>query len=305
MRNYSDYFIRKEIHMKSVMIDNLTIEDIAFSGKNMINSPGFHNIIEAIILWDQVYYPNNEKSIFWKYLTQEQKVEKYISPCIEDKKIENIAEQIYYEKYKKKYSKNIAMRAIEYDLLANSMGCDYLPCKARRLFLRDIDYYKQDNIIGTISNLKVGKDDIMKFVDKTTQDRLKEFNSSVGSKSIEIKVPILSHYVIGNKPDGKTYFEYAQQLKCKSRIRIFSDYIENVEKEWEYGNFRPYMQLCNDINDIVNDINKIDKKLIFEIMVVVKIIPKIEFDIFDIRKYNISFVKKIVRYVFDNNRRNM
>lgn len=305
MRNYSDYFIRKEIHMKSVMIDNWTIEDIAFSGKNMINSPGFHNIIEAIILWDQVYYPNNEKSIFWKYLTQEQKVEKYISPCIEDKKIENIAEQIYYEKYKKKYSKNIAMRAIEYDLLANSMGCDYLPCKARRLFLRDIDYYKQDNIIGTISNLKVCKDDIMKFVDKTTQDRLKEFNSSVGSKSIEIKVPILSHYVIGNKPDGKTYFEYAQQLKCKSRIRIFSDYIENVEKEWEYGNFRPYMQLCNDINDIVNDINKIDKKLIFEIMAVVKIIPKIEFDIFDIRKYNISFVKKIVRYVFDNNRRNM
>ena len=291
--------------MKSVMIDNWTIEDIAFSGKNMINSPGFHNIIEAIILWDQVYYPNNEKSIFWKYLTQEQKVEKYISPCIEDKKIENIAEQIYYEKYKKKYSKNIAMRAIEYDLLANSMGCDYLPCKARRLFLRDIDYYKQDNIIGTISNLKVCKDDIMKFVDKTTQDRLKEFNSSVGSKSIEIKVPILSHYVIGNKPDGKTYFEYAQQLKCKSRIRIFSDYIENVEKEWEYGNFRPYMQLCNDINDIVNDINKIDKKLIFEIMAVVKIIPKIEFDIFDIRKYNISFVKKIVRYVFDNNRRNM
>mgnify|MGYP004699117093 CR=1 FL=1 len=65
------------------------------------------------------------------------------------------------------------------------------------------------------------------------------------------------------------------------------------------------MQLCNDINDIVNDINKIDKKLIFEIMAVVKIIPKIEFDIFDIRKYNISFVKKIVRYVFDNNRRNM
>ena len=64
MRNYSDYFIRKEIHMKSVMIDNWTIEDIAFSGKNMINSPGFHNIIEAIILWDQVYYPNNEKSIF-------------------------------------------------------------------------------------------------------------------------------------------------------------------------------------------------------------------------------------------------
>lgn len=184
MRNYSDYFIRKEIHMKSVMIDNWTIEDIAFSGKNMINSPGFHNIIEAIILWYQVYYPNNEKSIFWKYLTQEQKVEKYISPCIEDKKIENIAEQIYYEKYKKKYSKNIAMRAIEYDLLANSMGCDYLPCKARRLFLKDIDYYKQDNIIGTISNLKVGKDDIMKFVDKTTQDRLKEFNSSVGSKSM-------------------------------------------------------------------------------------------------------------------------
>ena len=69
------------------MIDNWVIEDIATLGKNMIYSSGFHKIIEAIILWDKVYYPNNEKSTFWKILTQEQKVEEYLIPCSEDKKI--------------------------------------------------------------------------------------------------------------------------------------------------------------------------------------------------------------------------
>lgn len=53
--------------MKSVMIDNWAIEDIAALGKNMIYSSGFHNIIEAIILWDKVYYPNNENQHFGKY----------------------------------------------------------------------------------------------------------------------------------------------------------------------------------------------------------------------------------------------
>ena len=115
--------------MKSVMIDNWVIEDIATLGKNMIYSSGFHKIIEAIILWDKVYYPNNEKSTFWKILTQEQKVEEYLIPCSEDKKIENVANQIYSEKYKKEYSKNIAMRAIEYDILADSIGCDYFQVK--------------------------------------------------------------------------------------------------------------------------------------------------------------------------------
>ncbi len=65
------------------------------------------------------------------------------------------------------------------------------------------------------------------------------------------------------------------------------------------------MQLCNDINDIVNDISKMDRELICSMSVLFKVIPKIEFDIYDIRKYNISFIKKIVRYAFDNNRRNM
>lgn len=291
--------------MKSVMIDNWVIEDIATLGKNMIYSSRFHKIIEAIILWDKVYYPNNEKSTFWKILTQEQKVEEYLIPCSEDKKIENVANQIYSEKYKKEYSKNIAMRAIEYDILADSIGCDYLPCKERCEFFIDTDYYKYDNIIGTISNTRVDKSEIMRYVDKTTQHKLKEFNGSVGKESIEIKVPLLSHYVIGNKPIDKTYFEYAKQLKKDFRIKSFSTYFENVEKEWEYGNFRPYMQLCNDINDIVNDISKMDRELICSMSVLFKVIPKIEFDIYDIRKYNISFIKKIVRYAFDNNRRNM
>lgn len=55
------------LYMKSVMIDNWAIEDIAALGKNMIYSSGFHNIIEAIILWDKVYYPNNENQHFGKY----------------------------------------------------------------------------------------------------------------------------------------------------------------------------------------------------------------------------------------------
>ena len=235
-------------------------------------------------------------------VTEQEKAQSFLNLIMdsdEDKKIyldrwESVKDsKVFKKNYRKGFSqnrftreqfKNIAMRAIEYDILADSIGCDYLPCKERCEFFIDTDYYKYDNIIGTISNTRVDKSEIMRYVDKTTQDKLKEFNGSVGKESIEIKVPLLSHYVIGNKPIDKTYFEYAKQLKKDFRIKSFSTYFENVEKEWEYGNFRPYMQLCNDINDIVNDISKMDRELICSMSVLFKVIPKIEFDIYDIRK---------------------
>lgn len=80
--------------------------------------------------------------------------------------------------------------------------------------------------------------------------------------------------------------------------------MDKVESEWDKGNFRPYMQLCNDIEEIVNNISKDNMRFAAETNFI-KIVPKIEFNIFDIRKYRLIFIKKIIKCVFDNNRRNI
>ena len=141
-------------------------------------------------------------------------------------------------------------------------------------------------------------------IDKTTQDKLKEFNEKVGAHLIRLNVPVLSNYVIETKPQNKTYYEYAYDLKKKGYIREFIKFVDKVESEWDKGNFRPYMQLCNDIEEIVNNISKDNMRFAAETNFI-KIVPKIEFNIFDIRKYRLIFIKKIIKCVFDNNRRNI
>ena len=57
--------------MKNVLIDNWFLENIAFKYNDQLqlfSSQEFLNILEAILLWDNVYYPENEYSHFWQYL---------------------------------------------------------------------------------------------------------------------------------------------------------------------------------------------------------------------------------------------
>lgn len=292
--------------MKNVMIDNWGLESLAFAGEKVHNCPEFHKMLAAIILWDNVYYPCNEKSYFWKIISQEQGVEKYLKPCADydDESFSRLAVQIYNNQYKEMYTKNLAVGAIKYNMVAESKGCDYLPCAKRSEFFLKTDYLSSDNLYNTITCKGIDKNDLFSVIDKTTQDKLKEFNEKVGAHLIRLNVPVLSNYVIETKPQNKTYYEYAYDLKKKGYIREFIKFVDKVESEWDKGNFRPYMQLCNDIEEIVNNISKDNMRFAAETNFI-KIVPKIEFNIFDIRKYRLIFIKKIIKCVFDNNRSNI
>ena len=53
--------------MREVLIDNWTLEDMVFDlydTDRLLSNPSFHNILEAIVLWDNIYFPNNEYFFF-------------------------------------------------------------------------------------------------------------------------------------------------------------------------------------------------------------------------------------------------
>lgn len=66
------------------------------------------------------------------------------------------------------------------------------------------DYLSSDNLYNTITCKGIDKNDLFSVIDKTTQDKLKEFNEKVGAHLIRLNVPVLSNYVIETSLDKGT-----------------------------------------------------------------------------------------------------
>ena len=71
-----------EPRMNNVLIDNWSLENIIHDLDNidlLLRNPTFHNILEALFLWDNIYFPKNEFSLYWNLLLEDS-VLKGISP---------------------------------------------------------------------------------------------------------------------------------------------------------------------------------------------------------------------------------
>lgn len=71
--------------MADIMIDNWTLQRAAISINDTyekISSPNeeYVKLIEALVLWDHVYFIDNEYSQYWKKFLYRFGYEKYLSP---------------------------------------------------------------------------------------------------------------------------------------------------------------------------------------------------------------------------------
>lgn len=81
--------------MADIMIDNWTLQRAAISINDTyekISSPNeeYVKLIEALVLWDHVYFIDNEYSQYWKKFLYRFGYEKYLSPFVIPKE-ENIS----------------------------------------------------------------------------------------------------------------------------------------------------------------------------------------------------------------------
>ncbi len=290
--------------MKNVLIDNWSLEELTIDLNNPINllrNKAFHNILEAIVLWDNIYFPRNEHSGFWNYMSHEMNFKDFLLEYQDDNEFYNSAELLYEKYCKEKYTKNLACGAIRYSLLAEDIGFDYLPCEKRGQFIHEskicniMTEEKGLYVNGQINN-SITRKDLCKPINHEVKSYFKEFNEYYGKDVFEFKLPVLANYIINTKPHEMTYFEYAKSLKKSLSVKLFLKYLNDVEIEISKGNFIPCYRFKNDVQELVEDICKIDRKFIVSIGG--SLIPKpiLNFDVFKIRKINYNFLKKVIKY---------
>lgn len=290
--------------MKNVLIDNWSMEEIVFdlnNEKKLLRNKAFHNILEALVLWDNVYFPNNERTKFWNYMSGETDFKNYLIGHCDNNEFYSTS-KLLYEKYcKDKYTENLACGAIRYSLLAENLGYDYLPCEKRGQFIQESKIHsiiceeKGLYVNGQVNN-PITRIDFCEPVNYEVKSYFKEFNQYYGKNCFELKLPVLANYVVNSKPQGMSYFEYAKSLKGSLQVKRFLKYLNSIEIEISKGNFVPCNRFKNDVQELVEDICKMDKEFIISIDG--SLIPKpiLNFDVFKIRKINYSFLKKIVKF---------
>lgn len=265
--------------MAKILIDNWSIQKAAISINNtyeMREDPdeAYIDLIEAIILWDDIYYIENEFSVFWKNILWRFGFAHYLKPLSK----EEISDcDTIVQNHLNAINENLGILergAIEYYLLSNLLQMNYLPSSERTSYLIKNNYFNEFII----------RNDIIKMLDKSILDYYSEINEELGVERIKFERPLLFDYVANNTYDSRFYINTALQIKKAKEVINFRRWMDNFESVVNSGNIYELKRQILLVHEIVNEVTKLpNSKILGEVQLGLS--PSISFP-FNIHKNN-------------------
>lgn len=287
--------------MNGIMVDNWSTHEIVTDLYNHDKeiSENYGKLLSAVLLWDELYYPHNERSLLWQIM-KKIKADTLLKPIDDESHLfDKEAKSVYLEHYQNDESSIVAKEAIRYLLLSNFKGLDYFPSSDRATFLNK---YNPQNIVS-----KLDRFDFVRIIDKEIVDYFTEYNSVFGRNVFEIKRPVLVDYIIQNTPKEMTYFEFAMQLRNERSIVQYRDYLSKLEIALENREWKILNELLCISKEIVNDVAKLDKTSIGTIGVSVSPLPSLSFSkevTINRRKIQLTFLEQLSKFAFNGRKIN-
>lgn len=181
--------------MANILVDNWTLQKAAVGIKAMYENKSKPTIecirlVEAILLWDKVYYVENEFSFFWQEILNQFSDIQFIHKANE--LCENQEEYDLCKQNSKFLSLHlgndiVGQGAIEYQAITDKLGVNYLPCEERARFLSS--YNRLD---------KINRTDIMKYFEKSVLQYYNDINNKLGTTKIKFENPAFFDYIYSN-----------------------------------------------------------------------------------------------------------
>lgn len=241
--------------MKSVLIDNWTVERIIdnFSNnKNMI-SDDVKALLIALVLWEDVYYLDNEYSSWWKYIVdnmQEYSFLKQLKPLkYTSESVIFEAEFKYLEAYSMQYTSQVAQGALEYLYLANEKALSYLPLGKRARFIQENDLYKYFRIY-------YNRIDAIEKVDEDVLEYYEELNKMLRKAKLEFHPSCLYGYINKSADTVLDMFNCAMDLKSEKMVKDFRRWANDFENDIKAGKTIKIMQYKKDLEDLEKSYGK-------------------------------------------------
>lgn len=248
--------------MGEVLIDNWNLSKMKLIERNnkYVPNKAYSNLLSAIVLWDNIYYLDENSSIFGGLI--ESKLLSLLKPLHMEQDVKKVFEKSskreYKNNYSYKYNNVIAERALYYHEISKVFNLDYYPEDRRADFL--------NQVIGKFELWS--RNEIIKEEEKEILRRIQEFN--LGSDSI-IPIPLLSNLIIKNSDQNFT--ETALDIKNTKEVVRFRKYMDRVDKEINMGNFKEAKSILKLLPYIIDDIEKMDRKVNVTTKIKIKLTP--------------------------------
>lgn len=315
--------------MNSIMVDNWFMEEVIadIRDQKIRHSNYYAELLMAIVLWDEVYYPLNKYNWWNSIPSQVQNMLQPLEDLNEDGKSKSLKElyrfkgisdeELYWLKWKEAVLSDsediISSGAIRYLALSGKNGLDYLPCAKRQNFLRK--YCSIDNIQTSLSRIR-----LQGSLTKTIKEYYTEtYKSLVDFSNLEIKMPVLSNFIIDNTSNNMSPIDFAFHLKNEGAVVKYRSYLREIEIALEKQNWRELRYLLRCSDDAINSVISIDKKRLIGISVNILPTPSIMFkyntttatissspslaiDGFEehLKKFNLTFLKDVTKYAIND-----
>lgn len=247
--------------MSTVLIDNWNLVNANLlekeNGREINES--YANLLSSIVLWDDVYFLDDGLATFsWRNTAKEDILKPVLKPLYLGEEIRSIFENKsleIYEKNHKEQKKIVAQRAILYHEICKAYGYDYFPIKERADFM-----------VKALPQYELwSRNAVLKKEEETLLKKLQEFEYS---KKAYMKIPLLSNLVVKNSEGD--YIGTALDIKKSREVKRFRECMDKLDLELNCGNEKESRYIMSRIiPDIVNDIEKMDRKL--DLVTVVKI----------------------------------
>lgn len=264
---------------ESVYEASVAIGELKNNSMNIAKYDALMNVIYGIVLWDEVYVMEemfnshflSGVDFFKQYEIRFRILSKQaVSPIIQKLSLEHFFEykmpesevqniepnengmytsskvlEILFGKRGYYEINNDGKRALDYWLVANENGLDYMPSVKRLLILQSYDFLNFFN-----------RKDVINKLDSELCGFYEELNALIGKDVIRYRFPVLLDYILDKYGNIEDIVKYAFELKYDPKVVKFRKEIDNLEEAFLRGSLLEIKSYFENIKETIEDISK-------------------------------------------------
>lgn len=289
--------------MSKILIDNWNMEDILYEISYFPEeyfSDAFADLLNTIVLWDELYYPDNNMSQNW--IDSEKNLVDVVKPMKDNLSFLHESEEIYNEFFEDTEYSLVAAGAIRYSFLSGHYGMGYLPCKDRSNFLNKIDASLYEKIFKSVT---YNRKSSLRILDELIEERFISIKRFFPKLKVNFRYPVLIDYIRYNSSSRKSCIDAALQLKNEKKVVAYRRYMDQFESDLENETWGNIINFENEVQDIVNDIVKISEGKTFTVSGSISLMPSIDIstDFVLRKKYHLNFLRDLAEFSFSGKRK--
>lgn len=249
--------------MSAVLLDNWTLYDISYPSGITFEGQmdNLENLLMSILLWDEVYYWNNEMTSLWENGSRIRMMfEQYEQSSLQESCLQGITlpQDVEYMVKQVPDNDGVAGGAKRYQIIAEVFGFDYLPKKERYEYLKNQGYYNRENAVWPKIVLGTVKDSVQKYYG--------DLAKMLRGIKLEFDFPLLIDYIryqarVTDHADvTSNYVSVALQIKGTEALQNMRTWIDDLRKCLDSRNLIGAEHMMKDVGDIVSQLRAPQEK---------------------------------------------